>query len=130
MDFPFITDAVNPGHRAETDDLCAHVTRPLGQGLGQLRGVDITIQRVPLATMQVMGFKERVDILHIRVGHFLKIDAHLPAHGLNMAEFLHALATMGQADRPGDVIVHGVVDFITKTAVQLGRIGLDFNHGP
>ena len=127
---PFAILAAHTGDRAEADDLGTHVAPALGQGLGQLRRVDIAVQRVPLAAIQGVCLEEGIDLLHLGRRHFLKLDAHLPAHALDMAELFHALAGMRQPDGPGDMIVHRIVDLRAKLAVQAGRIGLDLHHRP
>ena len=127
---PFVIVTANAGYWAEADDLCTHIARALGKGLSQLCRVNITVKRIPLATMKVMRLKEGVKLLHLGWRHFLEFDAHLLAHSLNMAELFHALTRMRQADRPRDVIIHRVVDLLSKLAIKLGRVGLDFHHGP
>ena len=127
---PFTVLATRAGDRTEPDHGGAVVTRALGKGLGQLRGVDVTVKGVPLTAIEIMRLEERIDLLHLGRRHFLKFNAHLASHALDMAELLHALARMRKPDGAGDVVIHRIVNQITELAIQAGRIALHLHHSP
>ena len=54
------------GHAGMAANGAAQKPRFAGQGLCQLRGVDIAIERVPQRALQVVGFNERVAVFQVR----------------------------------------------------------------
>ena len=63
---PFIAIALDANNGTETFDTATCVTGTLGQCLGQLCRINITIQRIPKTTRQIMGFHERVQLFQFR----------------------------------------------------------------
>ncbi len=117
-------------HRTKTDDFLSLVTGAFCQSLSQLRRINISIERIPLAAIEIMRFKEWMNVLHFLVRHLNKFNAHLPSHTFDMAELFHALARMCQTNCAGHMVVHRIVDKFAKLAIQACRIGLHFHDRP
>ena len=129
-DNPFIAFAPHTGHGAEAFDARAHLPRALGQGLGQLRGVDIAIVGIVERALKVMGFKEGIAPAHLVGAQQIQIHALVTAHADDAGEFLHSFAAMAQAQRSGDMVVHRVIDLGAQTAIEIGRIALHVHDRP
>jgi hypothetical protein len=63
MHDPFAVFTADAGCRAKSHDFRTHIARTLGQGLGQLRRVNIPICRVKKRALQIVGFKEGIAVL-------------------------------------------------------------------
>ena len=63
---PLVAIAFNANNGTEPFNATTCVTGTLCQCLGQLCGIDITVQRIPKTTRQIMGFHERVQLFQFR----------------------------------------------------------------
>ena len=88
---PFIAIALDANNGTETFDTATCVTGTLGQCLGQLCRINITIQRIPKTTHQIMGFHERVQLFQFRGCANVHLQTLITAHTCNAFEFLHPL---------------------------------------
>ena len=100
------------------------------QGLRQLRGVDIAIERVPQRALQVVGFNQRVAVFEVRGRENFVFQAIGLGHAFDMVELVHAIASMGQAHRTGQVVINGVFGRRGQFAVQRCRILLQLQNAP
>ena len=130
LDDPFAAVASHACGRAEADDLRAQVARALCQRLGQLRRIDIAVIGIVQAAGQIVRFEEGITLLQVGDGDHRDIEALVPAHADNPFELHHPVARMGKAQRPGDMIVHRIVDPLTQVAIQLRRIALHVHDRP
>ena len=115
------------GDAAVTDDPGSLVPRALRQRLGELRGIDVAIERIPLSALEPLRLNERVAALDIGGRQHLKFDALVAGHAGHVAELVHALSALGEADGAGDVIVDRIVDCRTEAGIEPRRIALQFH---
>ena len=116
--------------RGKAQYLRAPSPRPFGQSLRQLRGINIAIIGVVQSPRQIMGFQKRIAGFQVRDLHHLQRHTLRPAHATRPLKLLHPLFGMPQPDRPGDMIIHRIVDFSGQPAIQRQRIALHVHHRP
>ena len=117
----------DPGMPAHTG---AQLTCRAGQRLGQLRWVNITIQRVPQRTQQVMGLDKGVALLQIAERQDVVVQPIRLGHGLYMVELIHAVAGMRQPHRACHVVVDRVLGRGGQLAVERSGILLQLQNAP
>lgn len=129
-DHPFVAVAPGTCHRTETDDLCAHVACALGERLRQLGRIDIAIIGIVQRARQIMRRDEGIAAIDFIDAEHVDIHALVSAHAFDTLELAHALLAMGEPQRAGDMVVHGIIDFLRQPPVQLGGITLHVHHRP
>ena len=77
-----------------------------------------------------MGFDKGVAVLEVAHLHHFKVHTLIAPHGTRTLKLHHPFARMGKTDRPGDVVVHRVVDCLGQPGIQLQRIALHVHHRP
>ena len=127
---PFIALPVNAGNGAAANDRRAAFPRAGGIGLGQLRGVDIAIQRIPKPAFQVMMLHLRDFLAQIVEIHHFHHAALAARHVGHMREFAHPFVGMGDPYGTGLVIVDRISDLVAESREEVDRIGLDRHDGP
>ena len=127
---PFVAITFNTSDGTEAFNATACITCTFGKRLGQLCGIDITVQRIPKATFQIMGFHERVQFFQLGWSANVHLQTLVAAHACHPFEFLHPFLGMGQTQSTRDVVVHRVIDIFTQRAVHFQRIALHVHHGP
>ena len=115
-------------HAFVAADAPAHVAGAGGQGLGDLRGVDVAVERVPQRTHQVVRLDERVDLLQLRRGEHVVAHALGVRHRGDVTELGEALVAVSQAHRTGHVVVDG--ELLGQFAVEGGRVALRPHGAP
>ncbi len=118
VDDPVVAAPRDAGGGGEAEDLGAHHPRALGQRLCQLRGVDVAVVGVVERTRDVVELDEGVSRADLVMADEGEVHALVAAHAHGAGEFLHPLLRMGEADRAGDVVVHGVVHLLGEAAVE------------
>ena len=108
----------------------AKFTRRAGQRLGQLRWVNVTIQRVPQRTQQVMGLDKGVAMLQITERQDVVVQPIRLGHALYMVEFIHAVAGMRQPYRACHVVVDRVLGRGGQLTVERSGILLQLEDAP
>ena len=108
----------------------AKFTRGPRQRLGQLRRVDVAVQRVPQRTQQVMGLDEGVSLLQIAKRQDVVIQPIRLGHGLYMVELVHAVAGVRQPNRASHVVADRVLCRCGQLPVKRGRILLQLQDAP
>ena len=111
-------------------DGAAQKPRFARQGLRELRGVDIAIERVPQRALQVVGFNQRVAVFQVRGREDFVFQAIGLGHAFDMVKLVHAIAPMGQAHRTGQVVINGVFSRRGQLAVQRCGILLQLQNAP
>ena len=111
-DQPFARTATRQaGDAGEPVDAAAGLAGVTRIGLGQLRWVDIAIERVPEHAFEVVRLQERIELAGLRRTQQLIGETLRLGHGLDVAEFVHALTVMGEAERTRAVIADAAVQF-------------------
>ena len=108
----------------------AQLTCRAGQRLGQLRWVNITIQRVPQRTQQVMRLNERVALLQVGQRQDVVIQPIGLGHALHMVELIHAVTGVCQPHRACHVVVDRVLGRGGQLAVERSGILLQLQNAP
>ena len=121
---PLAVLARDANGRREAQYRRAEVTRALGQGLRQLRRVDVAIGWIIQRALEIVGLGKRIFALDLVNAKNLDIHALVATHTLGALKLLHALLGMRKAHGAGDVVVHRIVNRLGETAVKLGRIAL------
>ena len=127
---PFAALAADGGDRAEAHDRRAEVAGALGKRLRQLCRIDIAVVRIVERTFEVVRLDERVARPDLVGADHIDVHALIEAHSLDALELAHALVRVGQAERAGDVVIHGIVDGFRQPAVELGRVALHVHQRP
>ncbi len=122
--------AFQPGDAGEAGDLRAHVAGALGIGLGELAGIDVAVERIPQAALEIMQLDEGIALLDIGRRQQLELQPLGAGHAAHMGILLHARLGVREADRSRDVIVHGIVDLFAQLRVKLGAVALELQHVP
>ena len=130
VDDPFAIFAGDTGCGREAVDLCAEIAGALGEGLGQLRGVDIAVHRIEERAGQVMGFDERVAGFDLVDAQNFKVHTLIEPHAAGPFELLQSFDGVGEADGARDVVIHRIVDSFGQAAVKLCRIPLHIHDCP
>ena len=117
-------------HGAESDDPGAEVTGPLRERLGELGRIDIAVVGVVERTREIVGLEEGVTLPQLLQRTDPDLHALVAAHPHHPFEFAHAVVRVRKADRAGDVVVHGVVDFLGEPPVELRRVALHVHDRP
>ena len=129
-DHPLAAVPANARHGTESDHPGAEVARALREGLGELGRIDISVAGVVERTGEIVGLEEGVAIPQLLRRADPHVHALVAAHPHHPLELHHALVGMGEADGPGDVVVHGVVDFVGEPSVELRRVALHVHDRP
>ena len=129
-DHPLPAPPGNPRHRAEADDPRPEVARALREGLGELGRIDVAVVWVVEGAGEVVGLEEGIPVPQLLDRTDPHVHALVAAHPHHPLELLHALVGVAEPDRPGDVVVHGVVDFFGEAPVELRRVALHVHDRP
>ena len=117
--------SLDPDDAGEALDLRAEIARALGEGLGQLAGVDVAVERVVQAADNIVERDERVSLFDLVGRDDRKIDALRARHRATWAIFVHPIARVREADRAGDVIIDGIADPSSRVGVEPRRAALE-----
>ena len=130
FDHPFCAFTAYICDRAETDDLGAKLTRALCQRLCQLGRVNITICRVIECPFKIMSLNIRIDFLQLIQCEHFHIHILIPAHIHDPFKFHHPVLAMCQTHRAGYMVIHRIINTITKLTIKCGAIALHIHHRP
>ena len=122
--------ARNRGDARVAMDCATTVTSTLGQGLRQLRGIDVAVIRVVQATEDVVRFEERVTLADFARAEHFEVDALRMALRHHVAELVHAVARVRKTNAARDVVVDVVADLLAKRRIQLGAVALQLDDVP
>ena len=111
-------------------DCCATVASTLGQGLRQLRGVDVAVIRVVQAAENVVRLQERMTFANFAGAEHFEIDALRMALRHHVAELVHAVARVRETNAARDVVVDVVADLLAQRRIQLGAVALQLDDVP
>ncbi len=101
-----------------------------GQGLTQLRRVDIAVLAIPKTAQQVIGGNERVTACAFLGVDDLVGDAHTARHGGEMPIALHLRLGIGQPDATiAVVIAHRIFWIVAQFLVERDGMALEAHHG-
>ena len=127
---PFFAHTFCARHGAKPLDMRAQIARALGQGLGQLRRINIAVIGIIERAQQIMRFHKGINRLDFIRLQQAQIHALIAAHAHHAGKFGHALGRMGQPHGTCDIVIHRVIHRLAKAAVQLGRIALHIHNRP
>ena len=94
-----------PGDRRVAINFRPRLARAAGQGLTQLRRVDVTIHRIPKATDQVVSGNQGVTAGAFLCVNDLKFHIHSTRHGRKVAISLHLRFGIGKAYAPITMVI-------------------------
>jgi len=115
-------------HRVEALDLGTGAARAPCEGLGQLAGVDIAIQRIPKRTRQAFHRDERVALATLGSIDDLIVDTHRFRHAGEVMVAVEMALVMGKPDAAGDVVVDGKVGISGQFLIETDRVAFQANH--
>jgi hypothetical protein len=98
-----------------------------GEGLRQLRRVDVTIEGIPQRALKVRKFQQRVAFLEPLGREDLVVDAVRLGKPAHVAVLVHALRGVRKPHRAGEVIVDGVANLGPKAPVERRRVLLQLH---
>ena len=100
----------------------ARTTRPrqAGHGMGGLGRVDVTVGGFVEGADQAPGTHERKETGDLGRADQFEVDAHLPAHGNSVAEFVHAIRVVGHAQAGAAMVARGLCARLFQPAIQIG----------
>ena len=131
LDTPLARRCARDGSNARIAMNCATaVASTLGQSLRQLRGVNIAVIRVVQAAQNVVSLEERMALADFAGAEHFEIDALRMALRHHVAELVHAVARMREANAAGDVVIDVVTDLLAERCVQLGAVALQLDDVP
>ena len=130
MHNPFVAIAGHTRGRAEPLNTRPQRTGTFGKRLGQLRGINITIIRIPHAAHKIVCFKKRIRIFHVMIRHHVDIQTLIVSHRTGALKFLHPFFGMREPDGSRHVIVHRVVDLVSQPRIKPQRIPLHVHDCP
>ncbi len=122
--------SLDPDDAGEALDLRAEVARALGEGLRELAGIDVAVERIVQAADYVFERDERVSLFDLVGRDDRKIDALRARHRADVGVFVHAVARVREADRAGDVIIDGIADPRAEFGVEPRGAALEFDDVP
>ena len=101
-----------------------------GEGLRDLRRVDVAVERIPQRGDQVVRLHQRVDLDQLVGGEHVVAHALRVGHAGDVAELGEALVAVGQAHRTGDVVADREVRVLRQLAVEGRGVRLHLHHAP
>ena len=130
LDDPLVPLAPHAGGGAEALDPRAQRPRALGQGLGELRRIDVAVIGVVQSPAEVVSFQEGVARAHLIRPQDVQVHALIATHARDALKLAQPLGAVPQPDRAGDMVVHRVVDGVAKAPIKLRRIALHVHDRP
>ena len=122
----FSRDALD---RVVSVDLCTCRARTPRQGEGELRRIDVPVQRIPPGAQEPVGAQQRMTTSHLVRIDVLELHANPAGHADVVLVGVHLLGGVRQPHAAGDVVVDGETLVGGKLAVEIDAVPLERDHG-
>jgi hypothetical protein len=123
-------ESPNSGHLRMTVNGCPALPRSFGEGLRELRRIEVAVVGIPQPQANVVELQERMTRADLRGREQLEADAESAPLGSDVTKLIHPVRSVREPDAAGAVIGDVGAGLPCKALVQLRRILLELQQAP